>query len=135
MSYNIIIVGAQGRMGQMLIQCASEDKGLHVLKGVDVNAPDINPEISQAKAIIDFSHHDATLRYLEQCRKYNVAAVIGTTGHTETEREGIHNFAKDIPIVYTSNYSTGMNTLFYLVKRAAEILGDDYDQEVQQQYP
>lgn len=130
MSVNLIIVGAKGRMGQMLIQCAKEEAGLNVIKAVDVDNPSLTPELSQTQAIIDFSHHDATGGYLDLCCKHKVAAVIGTTGHTESEREKIHSCAREIPIVFTSNYSMGMNALFYLVRRAAEILGDSYDQEV-----
>ena len=35
-----------------------------------------------------------------------------------------------IPIVWASNYSTGVNTLFWLTRKATEILGTDFDLEV-----
>ena len=35
-----------------------------------------------------------------------------------------------IPIVFAPNYSVGVNTLFWLTRKAAEILGPSFDLEV-----
>ncbi|HSH15382.1 MAG TPA: 4-hydroxy-tetrahydrodipicolinate reductase, partial [Verrucomicrobiae bacterium] len=35
-----------------------------------------------------------------------------------------------VPTVWASNYSTGVNTLFWLTRKAAEILGPSFDLEV-----
>ena len=56
--------------------------------------------------------------------------VIGTTGHTPEEKETLRQIAQKIPIVWTSNYSTGVNTLFWLARKTAEILGPDFDIEI-----
>ena len=37
---------------------------------------------------------------------------------------------RKIPIVLASNFSTGVNTLFWLTRKAAEILGTDFDLEI-----
>ena len=58
------------------------------------------------------------------------ALVIGTTGHSEAEKASIRAAAARIPIVWASNYSTGVNTLFWLTRKAAEILGPGFDLEV-----
>ncbi|MBO5684705.1 MAG: 4-hydroxy-tetrahydrodipicolinate reductase, partial [Akkermansia sp.] len=55
--------------------------------------------------------------------------VIGTTGHTDEERAAITEAAKQIPIVFASNYSVGVNTLFWLTRKATRIL-KDYDIEI-----
>jgi len=62
--------------------------------------------------------------------KHRKALVIGTTGHTATEKSEIGNRKSEIPMVWASNYSTGVNTLFWLTRRAAEILGPGFDLEV-----
>lgn len=64
------------------------------------------------------------------CSKASKALVIGTTGHSDEERNKIREHAKQIPIVWASNFSTGVNTLFWLTRKAAEILGPSYDLEV-----
>lgn len=127
---NLIIVGAKGRMGQMLIECADEDTSLNVIKGVDVDNPSFEPEIKEAGAVIEFALHEATSGTIKACLENKTPLVIGTTGHTQETLAQIAAASKMIPIVHASNYSTGMNALFYLVRKAAEILGNEYDQEV-----
>jgi 4-hydroxy-tetrahydrodipicolinate reductase len=56
--------------------------------------------------------------------------VIGTTGHTDTDTYEIKKIIHPIPVVWASNFSSGVNTLFWLTRKAAEILGPDFDLEV-----
>jgi 4-hydroxy-tetrahydrodipicolinate reductase len=56
--------------------------------------------------------------------------VIGTTGHSPEDRSRIIRLSSRIPMVFASNYSTGVNALFWLTRKAAEILGPDFDLEV-----
>jgi 4-hydroxy-tetrahydrodipicolinate reductase len=80
--------------------------------------------------VIDFSSHAATAGIADLCAKHGKAVVIGTTGHDEMEKSRITHHAARIPLVLSSNYSTGVNTLFWLTRKAAEILGPGYDLEV-----
>src|SRR6202044_3917484 len=86
--------------------------------------------ISKGDAVIDFSVHSATPAIVDLCAKNKKAVVIGTTGHSEAEKKAIRNFQPSIPMVWASNFSTGVNTLFWLTRKAAEILGPDFDLEV-----
>jgi 4-hydroxy-tetrahydrodipicolinate reductase len=72
----------------------------------------------------------ATAGIVSLCAENKKALVIGTTGHSETERSSIAQHASRIPIVLASNFSTGVNTLFWLTRKAAEILGPAYDLEI-----
>lgn len=125
----LIITGAKGRMGQSLITCASRMPGLQITGQVDVG-DEIEPLLEGADVVIDFSFHDATAQIAQNCSRQSKALVIGTTGHNETEKAAILNCTRSIPIVWASNYSTGVNTLFWLVGKAAQILGPSYDLEV-----
>src|SRR5208282_6688260 len=91
---------------------------------------DLGAVISKADAVIDFSSHDATPGIVELCAKNKKAIVIGTTGHSDSEKSQITNRKSQIPIVWASNFSTGVNTLFWLTRKAAEILGPDFDLEI-----
>ena len=42
----------------------------------------------------------------------------------------VENSARKIPIVFAPNFSVGVNTLFWLARKTAEILGPDFDLEV-----
>jgi 4-hydroxy-tetrahydrodipicolinate reductase len=80
--------------------------------------------------VVDFSSHDATPTIVELCAKNKKAVVIGTTGHSDSEKLQIKNCKSKIPMVLASNFSTGVNTLFWLTRKAAEILGTDFDLEI-----
>lgn len=116
-------------MGQMLIECAGNISGLEVVGQIDVG-DDLSTCIADADVVIDFSLHDATLAIAKLCAENGKALVIGTTGHSDDDKAAIMEFTKQIPIVWASNYSTGVNTLFWLTRKAAEILGPDFDLEV-----
>ncbi len=64
------------------------------------------------------------------CARHGKALVIGTTGHPEEKRAEIAAFGDRIPMVWSSNFSTGVNVLFWLTRKAAEILGPSFDLEV-----
>lgn len=125
----VIITGSKGRMGQMLLACAARIPELKVVGAVD-QGDDVTQCIANCDAVIDFSLHHATLGFAELCAKHKKALVIGTTGHNDTEKSQISGFKSQIPMVWTSNYSTGVNTLFWLTRKAAEILGPGFDLEI-----
>ncbi len=126
---NLLITGVSGRMGQAVIEAASQAK-VPVSATHDVGQ-DLDLAISQASCAIDFTIHSFTSTLVEAALKHNANLVIGTTGHTDAEREIICEAAKSIRIVYAANYSVGVNTLFWLTRKAAQILNQDrFDIEV-----
>jgi 4-hydroxy-tetrahydrodipicolinate reductase len=125
----IIITGSKGRMGQMLVACAARIPELEVVGQVDLG-DDLASVIHRCHAVIDFSFHNATLPVARLCAEHGKALVIGTTGHSDEEKPQIAAFKSRIPIVWASNYSTGVNTLFWLTRKATEILGPSFDLEV-----
>lgn len=126
---NILIVGSKGRMGQALVACASRSTQLAISGLVDVG-DDITSAVPACDVVIDFSFHNVTPLLAECCAGHSKALVIGTTGHSEPEAATIRKASTRIPMVWASNYSTGVNTLFWLTRKAAEILGPSYDLEV-----
>ncbi len=116
-------------MGQMLISCAARNPELRVVGQVDVG-DDLGAVIKGADAVIDFSFHNATLSVAKLCAEHGKAIVIGTTGHQDGEKAEIAALQSRIPMVWASNYSTGVNTLFWLTRKATEILGPSFDLEV-----
>ena len=125
----IIITGSKGRMGQALLSCATHLPELQIVGQIDAG-DDLSAIIDQCDAVIDFSFHTATLDVAKTCAQHRKALVIGTTGHQPAEKAEILNLKSQIPIVWSSNYSTGVNTLFWLTRKAAEILGPGFDLEV-----
>lgn len=126
---NIIITGSKGRMGQALLNCAAKIPDLQVVGQID-HGDDLGKVIDRCDAVIDFSAHNSTAGFAEICAAHKKAIVIGTTGHDEAEQAKIREQKSKIPMVWASNYSTGVNTLFWLTRKAAEILGPAFDLEV-----
>jgi 4-hydroxy-tetrahydrodipicolinate reductase len=125
----VVITGAKGRMGHALINCAARFPELQITGQIDAG-DDIKSVIDNCDVVIDFSFHNATAGIAKLCAERKKALVIGTTGHLDNERTEIMTVVNKIPVVWASNYSTGVNTLFWLTRKAAEILGPDFDLEV-----
>jgi 4-hydroxy-tetrahydrodipicolinate reductase len=124
----IVIYGSKGRMGQALIASAKENSALELVGTID--ATESLDVIAGCDAVIDFTHADATITALRKCVELGKIIVIGTTGHSNDVRRVIEEASSKIPVIFSPNYSVGVNTLFWLTKKAAEILGPDYDAEV-----
>jgi 4-hydroxy-tetrahydrodipicolinate reductase len=125
----VVINGSKGRMGQALIACATPEAGFSVVAALDAG-DDLPGSLPGCDAVIDFTHATATVKVSEWCAEAGCALVIGTTGHSDAERDAIHAHAHRIPVVFAPNFSVGVNALFWLTRKAAEILGPDFDLEV-----
>ena len=125
----VIITGSKGRMGNALLACASRHEELEVVAQID-QGDDLGKIINAGDVVIDFSSHAATPGVAELCAQHRKAVVIGTTGHSKEELSQITKCSSQIPMVLSSNFSTGVNALFWLTRKAAEILGPGFDLEV-----
>ncbi len=115
-------------MGQAVL-AAAQTQGVDVGAAIDLG--DSFPEaLAQSDCVIDFTSHHFTTELLSEALKQKKSLVIGTTGHTNEELDAIREASKSIPIVFASNFSVGVNTLFWLTRKAAELLGPDFDLEV-----
>ena len=125
----VAILGAAGRMGQMLCKLA-EGTDLEVVSKVDI-ADGFDREWSaDVEGVIDFSYHTAVPPAITKAAAKGIAYVIGTTGLTPDEQQVVDEAAKKIPVVQSGNYSLGVNLLLELVNTAAKTLGPEYDVEV-----
>ncbi len=125
----LLINGSKGRMGQALIACAGPDPEIIVASAIDAG-DDFASALAGCDAVIDFTHADATTAITRACEQAGKTLVIGTTGQDVAARQAVSQAALAIPIVFAPNYSVGVNTLFWLTRKATEILGNDFDLEV-----
>jgi 4-hydroxy-tetrahydrodipicolinate reductase len=125
----VIIAGAKGRMGLALLRCAESIPGITVAGGIDLG-DDLGAVIAGADVVLDFTSHQSTVPFARLCAARQKALVIGATGHTEAEREELTALARQIPMVWSANFSTGVNVLFWLAGKTAEILGPEFDLEI-----
>jgi 4-hydroxy-tetrahydrodipicolinate reductase len=120
---------AKGRMGQMLVACAARFPELQVTGQADLG-DNLAELIGGGDVVIDFSFHRATPAVAALCVQHGKALVIGTTGHTPEEKAQIAAAQTHISMVWSANYSTGVNVLFWLTRQATQALGPGFDVEV-----
>ena len=122
--------GARGRMGRAIASIADE-KDCQIVAGVDLG-DDPSAVIDDCDVVIDFSLQEATLPVAKLTAERGKPIVIGTTGQSAEDREAITALSSRIPMVWAGNFSTGVNLLFYLTQKAAEVLDaeSDFDPEV-----
>ena len=146
------IAGVAGRMGRALIEavesepytqlvCASVSAASSLV-GADVGeiaglgklgvcaVSNIEEQLAGTDVLIDFTSPQATLKHLELCKESNTAMVIGTTGFDKTEKAEFDRLTGEVPCVFASNFSTGVNISLDLVSRVAQVLGDSADIEI-----
>ena len=144
----IVIAGAAGRMGHMLIRCAHARRSIELVGAVECAGhddlgrdagdvagigtlgiavtDDLAAVLERADVLVDFTLHTAAPGNVKVARSLRRAAVFGATGLTRDETDALMQAGMDIPIVWAPNMSLGMNFLFATVRRAAAVLGEDY---------
>jgi len=120
----LLITGANGRMGQALIEAGNDNLNSEVVSTHDIGQ-DLDDALENVDVVIDFTAHHFTHEVLDAARKSNTPVVIGTTGHTDEEKAQIIAVSEQLPIVFAPNFSIGVNTLFWLTRKAVQILGND----------
>ncbi|HMC65205.1 MAG TPA: 4-hydroxy-tetrahydrodipicolinate reductase [Gemmataceae bacterium] len=146
------VTGACGRMGQRILQLASQDPELTI--GATLEAPNhpqqgqdigevgglgrlgvpIRAELpldERVNVFIDFSTPAGTMAVLRTCTERRIPLVVATTGHTHAQRNEIEAAAHETALLMAPNMSLAVNVLFKLVRQAAEALrGKDFDVEI-----
>ncbi len=125
----ILVTGCNGRMGQTVIACCDADPAVEAAVRIDIG-DSLYDALDLCDSVIDFSSQALTADLVAACLEKRRQLVIGTTGQSETVLKQIREAAQDIPIMMAPNFSIGVNTLFWLTQKAAEILGPDFDLEV-----
>jgi 4-hydroxy-tetrahydrodipicolinate reductase len=125
----VLLVGSAGRMGQAILEAAKEDKGIDIVAMCD-KGDAMEPAISHSNVIIDFSHAEAITDICGLASSHKQALVVGTTGHSPDQRTEIAKCASSVPVVLSSNFSVGVNALFWLTRKASELLGPAFDAEI-----
>ena len=126
---NILVTGFRGRMGQAVATAVSENTETRVAAGIDIG-DSLEEALAKCDAVIDFTLPSFTNELIGGCVDVGKHLIMGTTGHDDAQLELIQRASESIPIIHAPNFSVGVNTLFWLTRRTAEILGEGFDLEV-----
>lgn len=149
---NIVVTGASGRMGQMLIRTVLDsdrarlsgavERPGHPWIGQDLGTSmggaslgvtvtdDPLESFATAHAILDFTAPAATLEFASLAAQARAVHVIGTTGMTDEQLAQLAPAARHATIIRAGNMSLGVNLLVQLTRQVAAALDEDYDIEV-----
>ena len=127
-------------MGRVIQQLVAGRTDCTIAAGVDLfadsaaafpaytNIADVQEE---ADVIIDFSHPSLLTPILSYAaQKGGIPAVLCTTGYSAEQVEALKTSAQTQPVFYSRNMSLGINLLIELSKKAAKVLGDQFDIEI-----
>lgn len=127
-------------MGRVIQQLVAGRTDCTIAAGVDLfadstaafpaytNIADVQEE---ADVIIDFSHPSLLTPILSYAaQKGGIPAVLCTTGYSAEQVEALKTAAQTQPVFYSRNMSLGINLLIELSKKAAKVLGDQFDIEI-----
>src|SRR6266487_6339827 len=124
-----LLIGAAGRMGKTVLDLAQSDLELEIAARCDLG-DSIEPAMKNCDVAIDFSQADSIDEICRAALQHGKSLVIGTTGHSQQQRKTIEQIAHSVPVVFASNFSVGVNVLFWLTQKAAELLGSDFNPEI-----
>jgi 4-hydroxy-tetrahydrodipicolinate reductase len=148
----LVVVGAAGRMGRMLIRAVIDDPGCRLAGAVERSGSvalgedagliagagracvdvtdDIEAACAEADGILDFTAPHATLAFAGLAAQRGLVHVVGTTGLGSEDFAALRGAAKGARIVQSGNMSLGVNLLAGLVRKVARTLGPDFDIEI-----
>src|SRR4051812_27648266 len=105
------ILGAAGRMGQMLVREISSGEFPCVLgAGVDQDG-NAKAAFQSCDVLIDFTAPAASAVHAAMAADFKKPLVIGTTGFSKAEEAQLAAAAKSAPIFHSANMSVGVNIL------------------------
>ncbi|MCL2088232.1 MAG: 4-hydroxy-tetrahydrodipicolinate reductase [Oscillospiraceae bacterium] len=139
MKTKIIISGISGKMGRVVTDCIRNRSDCEAAAGIDLKAGESSGIkvyrspfdcTEKADVLIDFSHPSSLGNLLVYGIKRNLPLVIATTGYSEDEIDELKRASHKIPVFFSFNMSLGINLLAGLAKKAAEVLGGQFDIEI-----
>jgi 4-hydroxy-tetrahydrodipicolinate reductase len=125
----VLLIGAAGRMGKTVLDLAQTDREIEIAAQCDLG-DSIEPAMKGCDVAIDFSQRDSIDEICRAALAHRKSLVVGTTGHSQQQRMTIEETAHSLPIVLASNFSVGVNVLFWLTRKVAELLGSDFNPEI-----
>ncbi len=148
----LIILGAAGRMGISNIQSALRDSDVRLVGAVEHKDSSfigkdagamagcgnicsitnrLDEIISNSDVVIDFTNPISSLSALEVNLSHKKGFIIGTTGFSNEDKAKIMDYSKLFPIVFSPNFSIGVNVLFKLTELASSLLNTDKDYDLE----
>lgn len=123
-----IFLSGYGKMGH-IVQELAVARGWSIAGHADIDCPENYETAPKADVCIDFSGVGAQKALAAYIRRTKTPLLSGTTGLTEPDFDVLRDLSKEVPVIWTANYSTGVAVLKKLLREYAPVLGD-WDKEI-----
>lgn len=136
---NIILVGVNGKMGQVICRILENSSSAKIVCGIDINPQQRNgfpvyksfEDVKEScDVIIDFSHPSSLAGTLDFALSNKKALVLATTGLGAEQLDSVKTASNSIPVFFSANMSLGVNLLIQLAKKATSLLQENFDIEI-----
>ena len=123
---NIALIG-YGKMGKAIEEIAIS-RGHSVVVKFNSQNPLESSQLRTTDVAIEFSQPDLALKHIKLCADGQIPIVVGTTAWEEHLPEIINHIDKrEASLIYSSNFSIGVNLLFEMNKHLARLMNDKTD--------
>ena len=149
MSLKIAVNGAAGKMGRRLVALVIREPDVELVSASErEDHPELGRDVGEfagagpvrvhltgeiggePEVIIDFSSPEGAAKSAKAAADIGVPVVIGTTGLGAHERAEVESAAGRVPVLVAPNFSVGVNLMFEITRKIAEVLGPGYDVEI-----
>ena len=152
MAANIVVCGAAGRMGKMLIRLIHEHPDAQLAGAIEAdNHPALGKDVGEEAGVgtlgvsitsdyaavatpdttaLDFTLADVAMAHLRTAVEKGAGIAVGTTGLSAEQRAEAERIAPQSRVIIAPNMSVGVNVLMKVVEDVARIVGEDFDPEV-----
>ena len=137
---DIIMLGCNGRMGQMITEIVGNDSEAQIVAGIDIvnNRQNTYPVFTDIKdcdvkadAIIDFSSANGFEERMDYAVEKQIPIIVCSTGLSDGQLDYLKEASKKVAVLKSANMSLGINLLMKLVKEAAKKLATEgFDIEI-----
>ena len=123
---NIALIG-YGKMGKAIEEIAIS-RGHSVVVKFNSQNPLESSQLRTTDVAIEFSQPDLALKHIKLCADGQIPIVVGTTAWEEHLPEIINHIDKrEASLIYSSNFSIGVNLFFEMNKHLARLMNDKTD--------
>lgn len=140
----VLVIGIGGKMGSALVPLILEQSDMELVGGIEsfghplIDTPigkgkifaDLRLVIGDVDVCVEFTNPEASLSHARIIANAGKRYVLGTTGFSLPEMNRIKKLSEKIPILYSPNFSIGVNALFRLTESACKLLGNDFGVEI-----
>lgn len=136
----IIMLGCNGRMGQMITDMVKQDGECTIVAGIDIvdnrdNGYPVYTKLAdcdvEADAIIDFTSATDFESRMDYAVDKQIPIIECSTGLSEEQMDYLKKASEKVAVLKSANMSLGINLLMKLLKEAAvKLAGDGFDVEI-----